>query len=492
MRRVLKNQPADKQIILTSLVSLLFFFALALNVTPYLRGFAPMPQWLWQYRLAALHYALLLPLLVLFLILFTAKVLMNKSEQYFLSHERKLLSVVLLLCLLFQLSVIFASSGGLLIVLQRTIHPVIIGYFSAALTIHSLPSFLHNYPSTVSSYPNLAKYHPPGSILLFWLINQFSSLLMFVIKPPPTVQPSHVDLRPLWNSLSASEKIGALLSGYIVIFLASLTSLVMYYLGKLLYNPKVGMQAALLAIVIPAMTVFTPFNDVFSPLFTAVSFYFYLKGFKQGSSFAFLLSGAILFIGAFFTLTVLATLVIYAVVAASYALTKKLSMRKLLTYAIEFLAGFLILPLSLYFIVGFNSIASTTAILDSHLAFVKARQHQPLWLIYNYYDFFLFSGIPLLIVFLSQCKSAITFLAKKQYGLDVVFVGFCLMTLLLDLSGKMNGETGRTWTPFIPFLLLPLVNYVVKEEKQTNYYLFILLLQGIQVLILGTFLITVS
>jgi hypothetical protein len=475
-----------------SLITLLYCFAIASNLSPFLRGLGAMPQWEWQYRAVALTPRLLAPLLLLALIVYAAKIWMGKSANYLVTHERQLVGTVFLLAVFFQVAVLFASPGGLLVLVQRTIHPTIIGYFSASLTIRSLSSFFEHYPRAVSSYPNLAQYHPPGSILLFWLINQLSLLVTHVITLPLTVQPAHSDLRILWNSLAEHEKLGALVAGYVVLLLGALATVPMYYLGKLVYSPKVGLKAAILFMLLPCVSAFLPFNDVFSPLFTAASCYYFLKGFKEGSLRAFLLSGIIFFVGAFFTLTVLAVLLIYGVAARHETLSRRIPRQRLLAFALAFTAGILLLPLILYLVFRFDAIAATQAIVSQHLGFVVARQEQHLWLIYNYYDFFMFLGIPLLLLFILQAKDALRDLLHKHYSVDVMFAGFCVVTLLIDLSGKMNGETGRTWTPFVPFILLPLVQYLCARDQRGREFLVILFLQGIQVLTVSLYLVTVS
>lgn len=469
----------------------IYLLALIFNVTPYLRGFAPYPQWMWEYQIPAIKLPLLFPLLLLIIgVLFATKKLLSKSDTFIKNHEKKILSGIFLLCVLFYLFVLAVSSSGIFIPIQRTIHPILNGYFAASLTIDTLPSFLNNYHNTVSGYLNLAAFHLPGSILLYWGINQVSSIPLFFMQFPETFQPSQTDLLPYWNILLPNEKIGSVLSGYLILAICAGTSITLYYLGKLLYSPKVGLQAAILYIFIPGIIFFTPYSDVYFPLFSALSLYFFIKGFKTQNITSFFFSGLLLFIGAFFVLTILMITIIYMVIGINYVLKKQLTLKRLSLFATIFSIGFLLLPIALYFMYGFNTIATTMTILRDHASFVALRQNIPLWYVYNYYDFFMFFGIPLLIVFILQLKTLFLWVRNRKNHIDILFLGFCLMTLLIDISGSMNGETGRTWMVFIPLILLPLVKFITSMKK--NAYLTILFLQGIQVITMIATLVTAS
>jgi hypothetical protein len=274
--------------------------------------------------------------------------------------------------------------------------------------------------------------------------------------------------------------------------MAALATVPIYYLGKLVYGPKVGLRAAVLFMCVPSVTLFLPGIDVLSPLFTAGSFYYFLTAFKRRNLWFFGISGTLLSVGAFFTLTILSVLLIYGIAGIHLAWKHRQSLQTLLRYTCAFTAGLLMIPILLYLTCGFDTIAAIHTILFNHLGFVAMRQQQSLWLLYNYYDFFMFVGIPLMILFLMQTKDALHALVNKRYAFDAMCVGFCLLTILLDFSGKMHGETGRTWTPFIPFILLPLVAYLHSRDAHGRAFLVIMVLQGIQLLTLSRYIVTVN
>lgn len=476
-------------IFFTALVTISFLIAIAIDATPALRGLGPLPQWQWLYRHPQLDARVLLPLAVVAVIALSAHRWLHRSPQYIQTHERWLLLRVVLLSVIFQLSVLFASNG-IMVLLQRTIHPTIIGYFSAATSVEQLPEFLRNYSAHVSELPNLAKYHPPGPILFYWAVNQSASGITRFLPLPATLQPSHTDVRLLWNNLAPNEKLGALIASFAVILLAALASVSMYYLGKALYNPRAGLIAALIYAVVPSVVLFTPHIDVITPLFTSLSLLCFVIALKRRTFVACFLSGVFMFLGAFTTLTVLATGLIYALLGISALVRDSRFRRDLHWYVLSFVGGLAVLPVILYAASGFNVLATVQEILGGHTGFVQARRSQPLWLIYNYYDFFLFLGIPLLLVALAQLRRIVVSLRAQATQLDVVLIGFWLLTLLIDVSGIMHGETGRTWMAFIPFIVAPLAAFLNRADSNGGFVVVLVALQGLQAITLALFLIT--
>jgi len=91
------------------------------------------------------------------------------------------------------------------------------------------------------------------------------------------------------------------------------------------------------------------------------------------------------------------------------------------------------------------------------------------WLFYNPYDFFVFLGIPISLLFISQIKNRIWDSAGK------LNLAFWAVFVALIWGGFSRGEVGRTWLPlmFIPVVL------VVKSltRKQFTWILILVLIQ---------------
>lgn len=473
----------------TSAISLGFFLAIATDASIYLRGFAPYPQWIWPYTPGIITPKIILPIAIALLTISFTRYALNLSPKTLRDREKFLIPAICLIALFFQLSVLFASEGGIFIVIQRTIHPDINGYWPPALSIDSLNDFFRTFPEELTSYRGVAPYHPPGSIIFFWLVNKISSLLPFTL--PSSIQPSAEDLKLLWHQLKPYEQLGSILSGFGILLLSTLNCVIFYYLGRLYYSEKVGLIAAILFIFIPSTIFFTPFTDVFFTLFPALSFYFYIRGLKKRSVSDFFISGLILFIGGFFTLQILATVFIYAAVTIYFYTKKLFALKDFFIYMIYSALGFFAPLFILYSVFEFNSLAAFFAIWENHDGFVKLRQH-PLWHIYNWYDFFLFFGLPLFFIFIINIFHLFKDLKNKKYNQDAIFIGFILFISIINIIGTMNGETGRTWMPFTPFVLLPLSAFIHKIDKNQLLLSTIIVLQSIQVLVIVNYLVTIS
>lgn len=459
------------------------------DVSPFLRGPAPyFPDWRWTYQFTNTLTKLWAPILSLTALMAFVSFAQTKEKQ-FVFHEKKYLLLLVFIAMLFQMSVIYYSRAGLGVFLHRIINPGINGYFTASLNIKNVGDFLSGYQSNLGHYPMYAKFHPPGSILIFWLIGQFVHFFSSQTNFSLNISFVHGDVKILWDSLLPFQKLTALMSGYLIVIFTALTIFPVYFLAKLLYSTKTAIRVSFLYVFIPSVTLFLPLNDTFFPFFSAFALYLLIKGVKEKRKIDMLFSGVILFIGAFFTLTILFLLSVFALIYLFYE-WRSLFSKEYIHLGIFFILGFIVLPILLYFLFGFNSIAVVSTIMGYHRQVVSYRQN-PLWLIYNFYDFFVFLGLPLLSVFFVMVWQTIinSFLKKP---LDYLFVSFCIMTLILDFLGTTNGEVGRVWLPFIPLILPPLGNYLTDGLKfSQKQFLFFILLQGIQVILLQTFWVTV-
>src|SRR5258706_12450950 len=152
--------------------TLLFCIAIAFDVTPLLRGPSPYPpEWQLSYlfinTLSLIYFPLVcISLLVgLFLWQETKNIFTNK-------HPGLFLLLIILLCFFFQLSILYFSRSGISVLIHRIINPELNGYFTAGLTIQNVSDFLKNYNHDMLQFVYHAKAHPPGAILLFYVIKQ--------------------------------------------------------------------------------------------------------------------------------------------------------------------------------------------------------------------------------------------------------------------------------------------------------------------------------
>ncbi len=169
--------------------------ALALDVTPLLRGPAPYPQE-WRWGLAAAPDLrpvwLALPVAAALAIGAWAWLAARRSHL----RSRALLALAIL-ALAFRLAVQMTSRDGLSLV-ARTLNPAYFGYFPPATQVSDLGEFLRTYPERRMAYNIRVQTHPPGNVIFYWLfIRTFESIPSVTQALAPAIEP-HILARPDW------------------------------------------------------------------------------------------------------------------------------------------------------------------------------------------------------------------------------------------------------------------------------------------------------
>ena len=475
----------NKIIQLTTFVSILFFIAIAFDITPFLRGPANYPpDWRWQYKFVNTFSRILLPLVICCLILFLFKFSETK-QKLFARKEKRLLVLLVFLSIVFQFAVLFFSRSGVNVLVHRIINPELNGYFTTATQIIDIPTFLRGFGQNVLKFSMHAQGHPPGAVLFFWVINQTFSFIPFFNQLSMNFVPSHQDVRLVWETLKPFEKSGAIFIAFFIPFLSSLTLIPLYYCSKLLFGAKTAVRAVFLYIFIPSVVLFVPINDVFLPIFTISALLFLARGFKSQTKYNFLVSGIIFSTGLFFSLSLVPLGLMFLLLLFFYSNRKQI-IQSFIFPLLLFALGFLLLPLNLLILFNFNFFTVGQTLMSG---LPKFRAYQ-IWVFYNLYDFFIFCGIPILVLFIhflfSQFQTKFKPLSKE-------LVSFTVMLLLLDFSGAVRGEVGRIWIPFVPIVVLLIAFFTAKDLKlSTRQFILILVLQALQVLLMQEFWVMLS
>ncbi|HSA83289.1 MAG TPA: glycosyltransferase family 39 protein [Patescibacteria group bacterium] len=474
-----------KYFIFIAIITLLFCLSIGFDITPLLRGPAPYPpEWQWDYLFVNTMDKLYLPLIVtgLLLGLFWS----HETKNIFKKNQPLLIVLLIILSFLFQFSVLYFSRSGIPVLIHRIINPELNSYFTASLQISDPIYFLKNYETEMQQFIYHARSHPPGAILIFYGIKQLIQPFTSFINFATTISPNHTDVKQIWNLLLPIEKATAIFSAFFLPFLSTLTIVPIFKTAKKLYGEKIAIRSSFLFIFLPSIVLFIPINDIFLPLFSAGAFYFLVKGLQDKHTFSFLISGLILFIGTTFNLALLPLLLLFFLFALFFIQKNKLKLINYFKHGSFFALGFFLPPLLLYFFVDFNFLRLIDIILQE-VPHIHTRSYTT-WLFYNVYDFLIFVGIPLAIVFLTQSKQLFALRSKLFAKIDILFLAFLIMFLIVDLTGSTRGETGRIWSIFMPFLLLPAVVYLTNNKKfSTNLFIGILLLQTLQILVLQEF-----
>lgn len=269
------------------------------------------PQWRWGYEFSNTISKIWVPLSMTSIVVFFIYYLEKKKDNFIVKNEKYVLLFVLIIGFLFQISFLYYSRGGLLVLVKRLLLPYVSGYFTTAVSIENVLLFLQKFHINSSTYPNFAQWHPPGSVLTFWFINTIFTNLKFLHPIINSISPTHADVKLMWMSLTSGQKLGVLFSGYFLIFLSCLTSIPIYYIGKILYSVRVGFRTAIYYMLIPGIVMFAPLNDIYFPFFITSAFLFYILGVKKRIAFILILSGFLFFLGIFSTLSAVVFLCIF-------------------------------------------------------------------------------------------------------------------------------------------------------------------------------------
>lgn len=475
-----------KYFIFITSITFLFCLSIGFDLLPFLRGPAPYPpEWQWEYFFINTLSKIYAP--IIFIILIAGLFWFQETKKIFSKKPLVLLCLLILLSFLFQMSILFFSRTGISVLIHRIINPDLNSYFTASLLIQNPIDFLKNYEDIMKQFVYHARSHPPGAIFLFYAIKQlvipFTSFISFANHLTPT----HADVRQVWDTLLPVDRATAVFSAFFLPLLSSMTLIPIFKTAKRLYGEKVAIRSTFFYIFIPSIVFFIPINDVFLPLFSVGAFYFLLKGLQDKSSISFFFSGFILFLGVTFNLALLPLILFFFLFALFFIKKNNLRIIKFVKEGLLFTVGFFLPPILLYLFLDFNFIKLIQMIFEE-VPHVHSRSYTT-WLFYNELDFFIFIGIPLTIIFFIELKQFFSFLVKKQWTkIDMILPSFLIMFVILDLTGSTRGETGRIWSIFMPFVLIPAVAYLSNSLKfSSKLFVGLLLLQALQILVMQEF-----
>lgn len=470
------------------LVTILFLAAIGFDISSFLRGPAPYPpEWQWTYLFINTLDRIYLPIIFIsiLIVLFWFS---EKKKGFFVKHTKLLLVSIIILSFLFQISVQFFSRAGVPVLIHRIINPELNGYFTAALPIQNAGDFLNTYNQNILKFVYHAKSHPPGAILLFFFIKQLISAFPVLGNIASSFSPTHADVKLIWEALLPSERATAIFSAFLIPFLSVLSVIPLYYSSKILYGAKTALRSVFLFVFIPSVVLFLPINDSFLHIFAITAFFFMLKGIKQKKLLYVSLSGLTLFLGVFFNLSLLPLVILLGTffLFTKYKV-KKLQFKDLLKSGLAFSLGFILLPFLLYITLYFDFIEMLRIIMGS-VPDIHTRSYK-IWIFYNLYDFFIFSGIPITIAFFLCIKQLfLNICAKRWKYIDYVVTAFLFMLILLNFSGSIRGETGRILVIFMPFMALIAANFATNNLKfTTRQFGIFLALQALQILVMQEF-----
>lgn len=470
-------------LIIATVITLLFAFAIAIDISPYLRGPAPYaPDWRWEYNFVNTYPKMWAPILVATSIIF----LFYKVEKknWIAKYKGRILLLFASLSYILQFALLFANRAGINGLLSRIINPDVNGYFTTALTVHNISDFLKDYNSNVLSFSMHAQGHPPFAILFFYWIDQFFKAFTFLNNFVSNISPNTQQINLIWTSLLPNEKLSALFLMLFIPLLVSVTSILLYFVAEKLYDAASALRALTLYIFIPSVLLFIPINDSFISLFPLLSLLILIGSFGTKSRLLVLLSGLVFSVGIYFSISLLPLILIFIWLVVPKLKFKTEDITKFLFF---FLLGNLLIPTALWVLFKFDSIKMIQVLM---MGLPESRNYTT-WVLYNLYDFFVFIGIPLTIAFIILFyRTSKTLLTKRWEKIDPLFLSFSLMLLIVNFSGSVKGEVARIWIPFVPFFILAIISSFKKIEFSTKKFILLLVLQILLILAINEYWVT--
>ena len=309
-----------------------------------------------------------------------------------------------------------------------------------------LLSFMRDYakPELFSSLSGHAQTHPPGGILFLWVISKFFG----------------------YNLLAAS--LGS------VVF-TSLTVIPIYWLAKELYGEAIGRYTLALFLITPNFVMFTgtSMDGPFS-LFPILSLYLFYKGrnseqvifcgFLTGISLScgMLMTYSTVFIGLFFTVVMLLTLIL-----------DRSKFRRLLILLLIAGITFIVFHLFMFLFTGFNLIEALQAsIRKDREALGTGYETMGLYLhlsVGNLFVFLIGIGIPMTTVWLRQVVRTIRD-GQRGEPIDIYIVGYLISLLAIAFSTLFTMEVERVWIFMAPFIVIPVGKHLSQRGLADFYW----------------------
>ena len=307
-------------------------------------------------------------------------------------------------------------------------------------------SFMRDYakPELFSTLSGHAQTHPPGGILFLWIVSKFFG----------------------YNLLAAS--LGS------VVF-TSLTVIPIYLLAKELYGELIGRYTLVLFLITPNFVMFTgtSMDGPFS-VFPILSLYLFYKGrsselairygFLTGISLGcgMLMTYSTVFIGLFFNVVMLLTLVV-----------DRRRFRRTLTLLLISGVAFTAFYLLMFLFTGFNlfealqaSIRKDSARLGTGYETIGHYLHLSVG---NLFAFLIGIGIPITTVWFRQVVRTIRD-GRRGEPIDLYTIGYLISLLAIAFSALFTMEVERVWIFMAPFILIPVAKYLSQRGIADFYW----------------------
>jgi len=386
--------------------------------------------------------------------------------------EAAVVGLVVVLCVVLQLTVAYLGKGGGQEVVFATHTPWVSGYFQAARDDvgddwTALRGFLADYPAYIQRLPMLDNMihvgqHPPGGVVFYWLqlrvLEGSPALTARLLRAGQALTVGDADALKLAGIQMEAYELAAVWSSYFALsLLCALTVAPVYALGRLMGGRAGAVAAVGLYITTPSMYLFSPHVDQLHLFLSASVCALWAYGLRHRSGWRCGLAGLGLGICLWVSLHFVAlgaVCVLSALVWGWGCGTDVRTRVSVCFWPCLWLSGGLTLVVAAQYI-GFshNVFHVWWICLSKHETFYD---HFPRtywkWILVNILEFGLFLGVASVCLWVVSLARAIPRLLRRgrPSAGAAVSLAAALVLLLLNFSGKNLSEVARLWMFLMP------------------------------------------
>jgi hypothetical protein len=465
---------------MVAFLSLLWAALLALDWVPSLRGDY---GWRWPYAFPPQYPGRLIGLaLVLAIYCIVAWWLYQKQR----SHWMLLWAVAGSIAL--SLGVLYVATTDLQYELYtRTLSGLTTGGHNAATQIDDAGgalAVLRNWPEFARSFGDNSHIStsPPGIPLIYYaanrLLEHLPSLAAALGRPLRAEQCHNLTFMAYSNAELASAWLGIFSPLWV-----ALTALPLYWLGRCMSDKQAVCRAVLWRPLVPAAAMFAPLPSTVYPLLAVSSLALFAHGLKKNAIGWAVAAGLVTSVMTFINLSLLPIILLVGLWAIFYTTSQEhFSWRNLLLIGLGFSAGLLSIWAALFVITGTAPWSLFSSAMSEHLSL--DRPYFP-WLILSLNDFFMFTGWPLVLL----AALGVWHIVKKPelrraWPLAAsLAIALAITLLAVDLSGTVQGESGRILLYLSPLVLL-IASMAIQSGEEGSSSLIVTAAQAVVLLVL--------
>ncbi len=381
----------------------------------------------------------------------------------------RIVAVLIMLGLLTQISAASLHGMGHVELPLRVYLPDHTSYFTDAVKVDDFREFSGNYDRNLRGLATHSRTHPPGAIAFFHVVNKTVSKWPGFVKAYNRTIPRSAEAQSKFG-LDAAQVAGGSVAALLLLLAAIIVVPLSYLLGREFMGREAAFLGAVLFSLTPAFSHKTPVMDHAFGLFIILAMLLWVRSLRGSSRSGSVLAGSLIGFGLWFSPTFLAAFPLAFALGLAAGFSDHKPQEK-----ISIVLPRLLLPLILFAVACGLALAAGRAVFGvSFLEVYKAitevgwyinntvsgRVHSWMWILFNPYEFFIWQGMPVLLLVAAAGLSQVRCLVRRDFaGLDWFVVWVLLFGIALDVSGRVCYESSRlTW------FLMPLTCLIAGRE----------------------------